>query len=185
MTSAFRLKRSEIRSGRSSSRPSADRYSILRFCPSTYPYSRSPARKSASSVLSALLKGDSTPTIGTVRCAHASRGAEIAAPPRATTNSRRFIASPDAQEMARILAGNVEDGKGTRRKLRKAHWLRCPGWVKSRPQPANARGPLSDQQRTCAEVAKWVFRIENGDFAYEPVRSAFFRRRIDHPTPRY
>src|SRR3954471_1193044 len=110
MTSAFRLRRSEIRSGRSSSRPSADRYSILRFCPSTYPYSRSPARKSASSVLSALLKGDSTPTIGNVRCAHASRGAEIAAAPRATTNSRRFIASPDAQ-------GNAPHSGGQRRRL--------------------------------------------------------------------
>jgi hypothetical protein len=29
--------------------------------------------------------------------------------------------------MPRILAGNVEDWKGTRRKLRKAHWLTMSG----------------------------------------------------------
>jgi hypothetical protein len=31
------------------------------------------------------------------------------------------------REMPRILAGNVEDWKGTRRKLRKAHWLTMSG----------------------------------------------------------
>jgi hypothetical protein len=40
------------------------------------------------------------------------------------------------REMPRILAGNVEDWKGTRRKLRKAHWLTMsglgPGCVKTR-----------------------------------------------------
>jgi hypothetical protein len=38
------------------------------------------------------------------------------------------------REMPRILAGNVEDWKGTRRKLRKAHWLTMSGLGQSLPK---------------------------------------------------
>jgi len=47
---------SAARSGNRSSRPSADRYSMPRFSPSTYPRSRNPCRKAVT--LAALTSGD-------------------------------------------------------------------------------------------------------------------------------
>jgi hypothetical protein len=47
MTSTFRRTKSVARLGSRSTIPSADRWSMMRFCPSTYPSARSPCRKAS------------------------------------------------------------------------------------------------------------------------------------------
>jgi hypothetical protein len=60
------------------------------------------------------------------------------------------------REMPRILAGDVEDWKGTRRKLRKAHWLTMSGLGQKRkwqlPLAMSGLPPIATEERTSREV---------------------------------
>jgi len=98
MTSTLRRTSSAANAGKRSARASADRYSMMRLRPSSYPSSRRPLRKA--SKLAALACGgivSSTPMRLASCCALAARGQATAAPPSAASNSRPRACSLDVQ----------------------------------------------------------------------------------------
>src|ERR1700682_4603481 len=102
----WRFTSSAARAGNRSYRPSAQRYSIGTFWPSTYPASFRPCRVAAVRVFWSA--GDplprNPPTGIADGCARTASGDETARPPTRAINSRRFIRSPRRRGRAACLA---------------------------------------------------------------------------------
>ena len=100
--STFRRTSSVAKSAKRSPRPSAERYSIMRFRPSTYPRSRIPCRKASRlAAFSALDIVSNIPTRQTLPCRCAKAPSGTARTPLATlpTNARRSITQSVHRQM--------------------------------------------------------------------------------------
>jgi hypothetical protein len=91
ITSTLRSTRSAANAGSLSSRPSVQRYSIVKFCPSTYPVSLSPWWNAptwgANGPAEVLLR---KPITGIAFCCARRPLAAVIAPPSSSISSRRF-----------------------------------------------------------------------------------------------
>src|SRR6516162_7227430 len=96
ITSMFKRSKSAARSANRSPWPSAERYSIMRFCSSMYPRSRKLWRNASKfAAFNSIDVVSSTPMRQTLPgcCARAASG-HAAAPPSSDMKARRFIRSP-------------------------------------------------------------------------------------------
>ena len=107
MRSTFSPTSSAAKAGKRSPRPSADRYSIRRFRPSTYPNSRTPARRAARSAAFSSADADSNiPTRQILASCRAIAGKRVVSqtPETHATNVRRSITNSRVDKSgARIL----------------------------------------------------------------------------------
>jgi hypothetical protein len=94
ITSTFKRTKSVASSANRSPRPSAERYSITRFCSSMYPRARKLWRNASKfAAFNCIDVVSSTPMRQTLPgcCARAATGHAIAAPPKSVMNSRRLM----------------------------------------------------------------------------------------------
>ena len=111
MTATCRRTNSAAIAGSRSYWPSAQRYSIATFSPSTKPASFSPWRN-ARKLRSTTVSGDvglRNPTTGIAGCcARAASGQDAAAPPRSVMKSRRLIRSPRRRARAASAESSIQ-----------------------------------------------------------------------------
>ena len=156
MTRTFTLcrTRSTAKSGSRSYWPSAKRYSILTFWPSTNPVSFRPRRNATIKLVSAAGQpGKRTPTTDFAACcARAESGHAAAAPPRSVMNSRRFIGLPQCQGSQTKYSRSGPCTAATATRFR-------PVWVKSpHYRTATWEFALTLQQRSLAKDSRSLLR---------------------------